>query len=92
MMILILAFQLHCGAQQIGSNTLSYGTLVYSELNSEEPKLAYFEENPEGFQEHSFCQKLRDNMNSQAPFAIELTADGKKLIAVQTAHPSQVKR
>lgn len=86
MTILILAFQLHCGTQQIGFNTLSYGTLIFSELNSSQPKLAYFEESPETFQEHSFCEKLRKKMDTQAPFEIILSPDGNKIIDISSAN------
>lgn len=80
---LAVAFQIQCGIQQIGSQSLSYGVLIYTSSQSSQPQLAYFEHYSSHFQEHPFCAVLKEKMNNEQTFELRLSDDGKKILEIK---------
>lgn len=80
---LAIAFQLQCGIQQIGSQSLNYGVLIYTSPQSAHPQLAYFEQYSPSFEEHPFCAVLKEKMDNQQSFNLSLSEDGKKLLDIR---------
>lgn len=80
---LAIAFQIQCGIQQIGTQSLAYGVLIYTSPQTPSPQLAYFEQYTTGFKEHPFCSILKDKMNGQQTLDLHLSDDGKKILNVR---------
>lgn len=77
---LAIAFQIQCGIQQIGNQSLAYGVLIYTSPETQSPQLAYFEQYSPGFLEHPFCSILKAKMNSQQTIDLHLSDDGKRIL------------